>query len=67
MGKALSGSCPVSVTGLVALRKLSLCNQPLVQFSTDHFEPCIPVVNILKMCMWLFNGARFNFDRITAF
>ena len=25
------------------------------------------VVKILKMCMWLFDGARINFDRITAF
>ena len=28
---------------------------------------CIPVVDILKMCMWVFGGARINFDRITAF
>ena len=30
-------------------------------------KPCIPVVNILKMCMWVFGGARINFDRNTAF
>ena len=30
-------------------------------------KPCILVVDILKMCMWLFDGARINFDRITAF
>ena len=24
------------------------------------------IINILKMCMWGFNGDRFNFDRITA-
>ena len=30
-------------------------------------KPCIPVVDILKMCMWVFGGARNNFDRITAF
>ena len=29
-------------------------------------KPCIPVVDILKMCMWVFGGARINFDRITA-
>ena len=33
----------------------------------DLFEPCIPVVDILKMCMCVFGGARINFDRITAF
>ena len=27
---------------------------------------CILVVDILKMCMWVFDGARINFDRITA-
>ena len=30
-------------------------------------KPCISVVDILKMCMWVFGGARINFDRITAF
>ena len=29
--------------------------------------PCILVVDIMKMCMWIFDGARINFDRITAF
>ena len=29
-------------------------------------KPYILVVDILKMCIWLFNGARSNFDRITA-
>ena len=30
-------------------------------------KPCIPVVDILKFCMWVFGGARINCDRITAF
>ena len=30
-------------------------------------KPCISVVDILKMCIWVFGGARINFDRITAF
>ena len=30
-------------------------------------KPCIPVVDRLKMCMWVLDGARINFDRITAF
>ena len=30
-------------------------------------KSCTLVVKILKMCMWLFGGARINFDRITAF
>ena len=28
---------------------------------------CTHIVNILKMCMWGFDGARINFDRIAAF
>ena len=28
---------------------------------------CILVMGILKMCMWVFDGSRINFDRITAF
>ena len=30
-------------------------------------KPCILVVDILKMCIWLFDGARINFDRNTPF
>ena len=30
-------------------------------------KPCILVVDILKMCMCLFDAARNNFDRFTAF
>ena len=30
-------------------------------------KPNIFVLDILKMCMWVFGGARINFDRITAF
>ena len=25
------------------------------------------VADILKMCMWVIDGAKINFDRITAF
>ena len=25
------------------------------------------MLDILKMCMWVFDGARINFDKITAF
>ena len=28
---------------------------------------CILVVDIMKMCMWIIDGARLNFDRIMAF
>ena len=31
------------------------------------FKPCIKLADILKMCMWVFDGARINVDRITAF
>ena len=30
-------------------------------------KSCIHIVDILKMCMWVFGGARVNFDRIIAF
>ena len=30
-------------------------------------KPCILVVDIMKTFMWVFDGARVNFDRITAF
>ena len=33
----------------------------------DHDETAFFVVDILKMCMWVFDGARINIDRITAF
>ena len=33
----------------------------------DLFETLHFAVDILKMCMWGFGGARINFDRITAF
>ena len=36
-------------------------------FQWIFLKPCISVVDILKMCMWVFSGARINFDRITAF
>ena len=36
-------------------------------FYRIFLKPCIPVVDILKMCMWVFGGARINFDRIAAF
>ena len=27
-------------------------------------KPCIPVVDILKMCMWVFGGARINSNEL---
>ena len=33
----------------------------------DLFETCVLVVNIMKMCMWVFGGARVDFDRIMTF
>ena len=30
-------------------------------------KPCILIVDIMKMCMWIFDGARINFHRVTAF
>ena len=35
-------------------------------FQWIFLKPCIFVVDILKMCMWVFGEARINFDRITA-
>ena len=36
-------------------------------FQWIFLKPCIPVMEILKMCMWVFDEARTNFDRITAY
>ena len=36
-------------------------------FQWIFLKPCILVVDILKLCIWVFNGAKINFDRITAF
>ena len=36
-------------------------------FHSIFLKPCILVVDIMKMCMWIFDGARLNFDRITSF
>ena len=36
-------------------------------FQWIFLKPCIIIVDILKMCMWIFGGARINFDRFTAF
>ena len=36
-------------------------------FQWIFLKPCIPVEEILKMCMWVFDEARTNFDRITAY
>ena len=40
-----------------------MCNQLLLQFSMDLFE----TLNIMKTCMWIFDEARVNFDRIMMF
>ena len=36
-------------------------------FQWIFLKPCIVVVDIMKMCIWVFDGARINSDRITAF
>ena len=36
-------------------------------FQRMFFKLCRHIGNILKMCMWVFDGARSNFDRIIAF
>ena len=36
-------------------------------FQWIFLKPCLLVVDILNMCMWVFDGARINFDRITTF
>ena len=46
---------------------MEFCDQLLLQFSVDVSQTCRHIVDILKMCMWVFDGARINFDRITAF
>ena len=39
----------------------------LLHFQWIFLKLCILVVDLLKMCMWVFDGAKVNFDRITAF
>ena len=36
-------------------------------FQRMFFKLCRHIGDILKMCMWVFDGARINFERITAF
>ena len=36
-------------------------------FSRSVFKPSILPMDIMKMCMWVFDGSRNNFDRITTF
>ena len=36
-------------------------------FQWIFLKPCTPLVDILKMYMWVFYEARTNFDRITAY
>ena len=36
-------------------------------FQWTIMKPCILLIDILRMCMWVFDEARINFDRITAF
>ena len=33
----------------------------------DVLEFCRYIVDILKMCMWVFDGYRINYDRLMAF
>ena len=45
----------------------SLCDQLLLQFPWIFLKPKMIVVDIMKTCKWVFDGARINFNRITAF
>ena len=45
----------------------SLCNQLLLQFSMDHFETLPTYCGHIEDAHVAFDGARINFDRITAF
>ena len=45
---------------------MELCNQLLLQFLII-LKPCTLVVDILKMCMWIFADEKIVFDKITAF
>ena len=45
----------------------SLCNQLFPQFSIGLLKPCILFVDIMKMCMWSFDGDIIIFNRIMAF
>ena len=45
-------------------RVWSLCNQPSYNFQWVILKPCIYVVDILKLCKWVFDGARNNIDRM---
>ena len=37
------------------------------RFQRIVLKPCVLVVDIRKMCLWMHDGAKINFDRITAF
>ena len=34
-------------------------------FQWIFLKPCVHVVDILKMCMWVFDGAKINFDSLS--
>ena len=36
-------------------------------FQCVFLKLCRHIVDILKMCIWAFDGDKINFDRITAF
>ena len=36
-------------------------------FQWIYHKLCRHIVDILEMCMWIFDGARINFNRSTAF
>ena len=71
--------CPVTKVRW-HLARLSLC--PSVRYTLRYrvcvinfsysfrwilLKPCILVVDIMNLCMWVFDGPRINFERITDF
>ena len=60
--------CPSVCPSVRNTLRYSVC---VINFSHSFqwifLKPCIPVVDILKMYMWIFDEARTNFDRITAY
>ena len=40
---------------------------PSTVFKGSFFKACIHCVDIMKMCMWSFDGYKFKFDKVTGF
>ena len=50
-----------------ALRYRDCVIKSSYSFGWIFLKPCIPVVDILKMCIWVFGEASINNDKITTF